>query len=407
MATNNCDPPPLNPDDGASVHPECLFQGHDWCVWRYEFTLPNEFGVGYRIGDAYHPVRTDFSQSGRFLFSSEYKTLTFTPKPLKYDNSLGLRLHKLHATNPFQLFVRVAGLIDTQALDKSHPRLERWRTRSRRPYNDEPFSPDMHQAAEKCFLESHLARMRDQAGPQLGAEVPSLVGLGGSDVLDMWSRAGTEPWKLDSPVGEGLLRLTWRMHRIFHLGMRDIDAGSLEGHSTATAGTYVTNFPGAAVVFPDRITEQNGIQPRNALSKPLNLDLMLPSSAIDEEARVFLVSNRPGGTLGKPMSSTEQARIHPGSDPVQRPLTVLSGGERVGAFASQIEPRVMELGATGLGMCPEVSVVARINAWFARNIRLLCKYPDASALVLTRNTQQWSYEWVFGERTGTVKGMLH
>ena len=170
--------------------------------------------MGYRIGDAYHPVRTDFSQSGRFLFSSEYKTLIICSKLLKYNKYLGLQLHKLHATNPFQLFVRVAGLIDTQALDKSHPRLERWRARSRRPYNDEPFLPDMHQTAEKCFLESHLARMRDQAGAQL------------------------------------------------------------------------------------------------------------------------------------------------------------SGGERVGAFASQIEPRVMELEATGLGMCPEVSVVARINAWFARNLGL-------------------------------------
>ena len=232
-----------------------LYEGFAWTVWRYEFELPAVDGAGYGFGDHVYPVATRFDGNIRIAYctgnnSSPLSEATTGEAKIHLWN----RLAREHDTQPFHLLLRGGDQISGDEIVDSHPRTSRWRTRRVRPYNHEPFSEEMREAAESFLFERYRATYAEPTHGYLAARVPSLMMWSDHDILDGWGTI--EEWRTDSPVGEGVLATARKLFLIFQMAAT-ADEGSPpnSGRSSATLG-FAAHFPGVSVVASDLKSER-------------------------------------------------------------------------------------------------------------------------------------------------------
>ena len=192
-------------------------------AWRYDFEL-GAADQGYRFGDTFHPVQTDFSAGINIAYAScngmEHGDFDRDPDE---RNVMWRRLLAEHRRQPLHLLLHGGDQVYADIALESHPDLQAWREMPHREADRPEPTAEMESAALQTFFDIWCKVIAAPGTAELSAEVPSIMMWDDHDIVDGW---GSRPAPFqEGPVGQMLFRVASRIFRLFQTGgLADLSA---------------------------------------------------------------------------------------------------------------------------------------------------------------------------------------
>ncbi|OSQ40918.1 hypothetical protein TMES_00705 [Thalassospira mesophila] len=294
-------PPVLSPMGEGRIMPVKLAEKFDRSYWRYDFTLPQQAGAWYDLGEEHFPVSTDFGDNLDLAFvSCNGQEQGDLDRPIAQRNALWADLCHGHDVKPFSLLLHGGDQIYADMVWQCHPDITAWHKASNSAKKSAIFTDEMADAVLKFYLDHYIIVYSLPQIAYLMARVPSVMMWDDHDIFDGWgSHAGGFQ---EMAVARGMYDAARYAFMLMQLCIPPDGSTLPEGiyDKTARSLGWRYDYPGITIIAPDLRSERR----RDALMGDVGwhmLEKMVRN--VPQSNRILLMSSVPA--IGPRLSVVE------------------------------------------------------------------------------------------------------